>query len=118
MAVRGSRTARPAQVREMARAAAAEVAAVELRVVTEAVESGARSRGWVIPGVDTFARIQSTFSAKSKLHRLAACVCKPGMQNRNREKINRLELRPQNAHAPRPPPCALMYFMSPHGRAS
>ena len=70
MAVRGSCTARAAQVREAARAAAAKVAAVELRV-TEAVDGGAPLRGWVIPGVDRFARIQST--SQPREHVAYAC---------------------------------------------
>ena len=65
MAVRGSCTARAAQVRE-----AAKVAAVELRV-TEAVDGGAPLRGWVIPGVDRFARIQST--SQPREHVAYAC---------------------------------------------
>lgn len=47
MAVCGSRTARPAQVREMARAAAAEVAAVELRVGDGGRPMAGVCAGWV-----------------------------------------------------------------------
>ena len=53
-------------------------------MVTEAVESGARLRGWVIPGVDSFARTVDLLR-QSKLHKPASCV-RPGIRNRKEKR--------------------------------
>lgn len=83
MAVCASRTARAAREREVARAAAAKVAAVELRL-------GDGGRRWrrafarvEYPGVS---RIQSTFSGTNKWHEPASCDRKPGIQTRKEKR--------------------------------
>ena len=113
MAVRDSCTARAAQVREAARAAAAKVAAVELRV-TEAVDGGAPLRGWGIPGVDRFAFCKNSVDFSAKRTRCIRPLYAFASRDVNTEKVKEKSTGTQSSERPRAQTAsvwALMYLM-------